>query len=226
MNQVDADLEKKNNQFSLGDGVREMLRRPRAEGEGRVAADEEGLPSTPRNVRKKLFFGTNLTPEISHVRATPKSTPTKRRWEEDGTELTVCGSASKRHHTDKTLARDSSVGANVEENVKGITPLPNTTPTQPPPRKNLVDQLLCMRGRSMSTPAGGKVRARKRKLSSTPKGRCHLKQQRIPDLISSGQKFHKNSAGGGIPSAKVSNTLPTDDQASNNTCQGGTEKTQ
>ena len=140
--------------------------------------------------------------------------------------MVVCGSASKRHHTAKTLARDSSTGDIVEGNVKGIAPLPTTTSILTPPRKNLVDQLLCMRGRSMSTPAGGKGRARGRKLSSTPKGSCQLKQQGIPDLIRSGQKFHRNSAGGEIPSVKVSDTLPTNEQASHNMFQGGTEKTQ
>ena len=189
-----------------------------------LTADEEGSPSTPKNVRKKLFFGSNLTPEIAHLRATPMSTPTKRRLDE--ADMVVCGSASKRLHTTETLAGKSSMCAVVEANVEGIAPLSTTTNVQTPPRKNLVGQLLCMRGRSMSTPAGGKGRARGRKLSSTPKGRCHLKQQRIPDLIRSGQKLHKNSEEGGILSVEGSDTLPTNEQASHNMCQGGTEKTQ
>jgi len=59
------------------------------------------LPSTPLIVREKLVFGTNLTPEIAHDRASLHSTPTKRRMEDAAD--TLSGSASKKRQLSKSV---------------------------------------------------------------------------------------------------------------------------
>ena len=166
-------------------------------GGGDVMKVDSNKLSTPRVVRKKLVFGTNLTPEIANARASPLSTPRKRSMEDVAD--TWSNSASKK----RQLSKFGSGGVLASSCVTGINALATLEPPNPH-KKNVAEHLMGMRGRSMSTPAERKRRVSVRKLSSTPRGGRQLKQQQISDLLKPGQEIHKKSSGGDLLATEVS----------------------
>ena len=129
---------------------------------------------TPVCLRRRLSFGSNMSPEVANLRATPNMTPTKRILEKD--DFTQVGTPPKR----PSLHRDRQEKVTSIMNIPGIKQVTQKGAIVSE-RKNIINQLMGARPRTFSTPASFKGRKNKR---ATSVGNCRMRQQSIPSMWS------------------------------------------
>ena len=163
-------------------------------GAGATGSKEEiGSPKTPLGPRRKLTFGSNLSPAIAGLRATPTMTPTKRALEKDAS--TETGTPPKRQLIIKErVAGVRGIGSKVDGEVD--------TKVE---KLNVINRLMGAKPRSFSSPATCR---RKRNKHVIDGDKICIKQRSITSMLSSRsseciRSYVENTEGGNDDAKEV-----------------------
>jgi len=129
---------------------------------------EASPPSSPVGPRRRLTFGSNLSPAIAGLRATPEMTPVKRALERDGS--TELGTPSKRQFRN----REGVTGVKCFENITKEEELKGE-------KVNVIARLMGARPRSCSGQASFKRKKNKQAIDGRMSGN---RQRSISSMLS------------------------------------------